>query len=113
MPKKDIYPLRCWRFHPEKGQKLMTVESQEDMDDLEEAGWVDTPAKFEESEIDSGELNEEAESLLVKFNEDPKSLTKDEHVLLGKALGVHPIQSRWAEETLINKIQEKLDNGND
>ncbi|MCK4621291.1 MAG: hypothetical protein KAT62_03650 [Desulfuromonadales bacterium] len=51
-------------------------------------------------------------SLLEQFKEDPYSLNKDEHVILGKSLGIQTMISSWAEKTLIAKIKGQLTNGN-
>lgn len=57
-------------------------------------------------------LADGVDSLLVRFNEYPHGLTKDEHVILGKNLGIKTMISSWSEKTLIAKIQEQLGNGN-
>ena len=108
-------PKRMWLYHPEKGAKLFTFEDEADIDDLEQEGWRDSPAEFKQAEESSdegyAELTAEQQSLLSAFQENPESLTKDEHVELGKGLGLK-LMKAWKEETLIAKIQEKL-NGND
>ena len=91
------------------------VEDEADIDDLEQEGWRDSPAEFKQAEESSdegdAELTAEQQGLLSAFQENPESLTKDEHVELGKGLGLK-LMKAWKEETLIAKIQEKL-NGND
>jgi hypothetical protein len=56
-------------------------------------------------------LADEVASLLERFKADPKELTKEEHVLLGKGLGIKVMISSWSEDTLIKKINEQLANG--
>ena len=56
-------------------------------------------------------LSDDVAFLLERFKNDPKSLTKDEHVFLGKNLGIKTMISSWSEDTLINKINEQLANG--
>ena len=46
-------------------------------------------------------------SLSDRFNEYPKSLTKEEHILLGKNLGV-TLRKTWSEAVMIEKITAKL-----
>ena len=62
---------------------------------------------------DGPSLTEEVASLLERFKVDPKELTKDEHVFLGKNLGIKVMISSWSEDTLIKKINEQLANGDD
>lgn len=47
------------------------------------------------------------EELLEKFEEDPKSLTKEEHIILGKELGLK-LRINFGEDTMISKIKEAL-----
>lgn len=61
-------------------------------------------------EAEEGE-EDEAAALLVQFQRDPKSLNKDQHVQLGAALGLR-LMKAWNEGTLINKINEALNDGN-
>ena len=69
------------------------------------------PDAQSESEGGDNEAPGATDSLLEQFKEDPYSLNKDEHVILGKSLGIQTMISSWAEKTLIAKIQEQLDNG--
>jgi len=48
-------------------------------------------------------------TLLERFNEDPKSLNKEEHIILGKELGL-TLRINWGEDTMIDKITEALNN---
>lgn len=73
-----------------------------------EATNVKEPEQEEEELSDKEE--EEASALLAQFQRDPKSLTKDEHVKLGAAMGLR-LMKAWNEDTLINKITEALNNG--
>ena len=52
----------------------------------------------------SDDINE----LQDKFADDPKSLTKEEHLALGRALGVK-LRINFGEDTMIEKIQAKLE----
>ena len=47
------------------------------------------------------------EDLLAKFKVDAKSLTKEEHIILGKTLGLS-LRINFGEDTMITKIQEAL-----
>lgn len=58
---------------------------------------------LKQSDSEAEELNE----LQDRFNEDPKSLNKEEHIILGKALGLS-LRSNWGEDTMIEKITEAL-----
>ena len=67
------------------------------------------------NEIEDGESadihgGESSSQLLEQFNEDPESLTKEEHIELGKSLGVS-LRSNWGESVMIEKITEKLNSG--
>ena len=55
----------------------------------------------------SDEGADELNALLDRFNEDPKSLNKEEHIILGKSLGV-TLRSNFGEDTMIAKITEAL-----
>tara|TARA_R110000823_G_scaffold78797_8_gene179606 strand:+ start:712 stop:1344 length:633 start_codon:yes stop_codon:yes gene_type:complete len=48
------------------------------------------------------------EDLLAKFKADAKSLNKEEHIILGKTLGLS-LRINFGEDTMINKINEKLE----
>jgi DNA primase large subunit len=58
---------------------------------------------LKQSDAEADELNE----LQDRFNEDPKSLNKEEHIVLGKSLGLS-LRSNWGEDTMIEKITEAL-----
>lgn len=58
---------------------------------------------LKQSDAKADELNE----LQDRFNEDPKSLNKEEHIILGKSLGLS-LRSNWGEDTMIEKITEAL-----
>lgn len=47
------------------------------------------------------------EDLLAKFKADAKSLTKEEHIILGKTLGLS-LRINFGEDTMISKINEAL-----
>lgn len=51
------------------------------------------------------------EDLLAKFKADAKSLNKEEHIILGKTLGLS-LRINFGEDTMINKINEKLEEAN-
>jgi hypothetical protein len=55
----------------------------------------------------SDEGADELNALLDRFNEDPKSLNKEEHIILGKSLGL-TLRSNFGEDTMIAKITEAL-----
>tara|TARA_R110000737_G_scaffold223978_1_gene238897 strand:- start:361 stop:981 length:621 start_codon:yes stop_codon:yes gene_type:complete len=50
---------------------------------------------------------DDKEDLLAKFKADAKSLTKEEHIILGKTLGLS-LRINFGEDTMITKIQEAL-----
>lgn len=56
--------------------------------------------------INTSEIKED-EDLLAKFKVDAKSLTKEEHIILGKTLGL-TLRINFGEDTMINKINEAL-----
>lgn len=103
---------KTWRYHPTKPPKLVDMEDEETLERMHSEGWRDTPAAFEDKhERDEGsepQLTEEQKALLTAFREDPKSLTKDEMVLLGKGFDLK-LMKAWKEPTLIAKLQEHLD----
>jgi hypothetical protein len=107
-------PYRKWMYHKDSKPKMFTFKDQEEIEDMRKKGWCDSPAEIEnvvkpepEQEGDDYDTDE----LLEAFNADPQSLTKHEHLALGKSIGV-TVKSSWKEETLISKIQEHL-NGDD
>jgi hypothetical protein len=63
-----------------------------------------------EPDEENDEADGEAAAMLVQFRTDPKSLNKDQYVQLGAALGLR-LMKAWNEDTLINKINEALTNG--
>jgi len=63
-----------------------------------------------ESNHDEAGLSDDLQQLLEQFNEDPESLNKDEHIKLGKGLGVS-LRSNWGESVMIEKITKKLNSG--
>lgn len=108
---------RTWMFHKTQGKRLFTFEDTEQdrerFEALKEEGWADTPAVFaEEPEPtqDDG-MSQAQRNLLEQFKIAPETLNKDQHVELGKGLGLN-LMKAWKEETLIAKIQEHL-NGDD
>lgn len=50
---------------------------------------------------------DDKEDLLAKFKANAKSLTKEEHIILGKTLGLS-LRINFGEDTMITKIQEAL-----
>lgn len=127
-------PINKFMYHPEHGKRLVKGITEDKYQELLDAGYYDSPADFpqvsespdensssntELQGADAGETQAEpvpetqaepedgSTDLLDRFEEDPKSLTKDEHVALGKSLGIHLIKS-WKEDTLIAKIQAKI-----
>ena len=82
--------------------------------EAERRGLKDGGEPFEEGEeLDESEgfINTSAidddEDLKAKFINDPKSLTKEEHIILGKQLGVS-LRINFGEDTCIEKINEAL-----
>ena len=133
--------MKKWLYHAEEKAKIIDTDEC-DIADYYAAGWRDSPAdldspapvrkveKTEETKIQAAlvgeeeqaapageeeELDDEAEerasALLLQFKRDPASLTKDEHVELGAALGIQ-LMKAWKEQTMINKINEVLTDGN-
>lgn len=108
--------IPTFMFHATKGQRLFKLDPEQYEDQLKELaeeGWKDTPKcmefKKDEPEPDNGpvSLTAEQEALLAQFVQEPAKLSKDELLELGKALDVK-LMKAWKEETLIKKIQEVL-----
>lgn len=110
-----------YMFHKDcpKGRKFDAAV--EDMDALAADGWVDNPAKIGapavvETKTDSKKPGPDeglgGRDLLAIFNAEPTRLTKPELVELGKAHGAGMLMVNWKEETLIKKVREAIDNGN-
>jgi hypothetical protein len=74
------------------------------------SGFIDNQ---EIEELDGTELIinttaiDDDEDLKVKFLTDPKSLTREEHIILGKELGVK-LRINFGEDTMISKINDAL-----
>lgn len=68
------------------------------------------PAGKDPVDEDDEEEHQTSAGLLVRFNSDPGSLSPDEFVQLGSAVGVHLLKT-WKPQTMINKISEVLNNG--
>ncbi len=100
--------MRKWLYHPQHEPKLFTLQ-EGDLAKLRGEGWADSPADFigELEQQDSPALTAEQQGLLSAFNDEPESLTKDDHVELGKGLGVK-LTRNMSEATMISKIQEQL-----
>lgn len=113
MPEETV-KVPTFLFHPEHGQKLFKLD--EDLaEELEEQGWVDSPAGFDvkkapEKKPDntSTELTKQQEEYLQVFLVKPEKLDKPELVELGKGFGVK-LMPNYKEETMISKIKEALD----
>ena len=65
-----------------------------------------------EEELDTDQMInttaiDDKEDLLAKFKANAKSLTKEEHIILGKTLGLS-LRINFGEDTMITKIQEAL-----
>lgn len=65
-----------------------------------------------EEELDTDQMInttaiDDKEDLLAKFKTDAKSLTKEEHIILGKTLGLS-LRINFGEDTMIAKINEVL-----
>lgn len=76
-----------------------------------DAGEGENTASGADDVIEHEEDDEdEAAALLVQFQTDPRSMNKDQYVKLGAALGLR-LMKAWNEDTLINKINEALTNG--
>ena len=75
------------------------------------------PSEFDindnpEEELDTDQMInttaiDDKEDLLAKFKTDAKSLTKEEHIILGKTLGLS-LRINFGEDTMISKINEAL-----
>ena len=81
--------------------------------EAERRGLKEGGEPVEETETDGTEemINttdiDQDEDLLAKFKSDAKSLTKEEHIILGKQLGV-TLRINFGEDTMIKKINEAL-----
>jgi hypothetical protein len=82
--------------------------------EAERRGLKDGGEPFDEDEVldgTEGMINTSAidddEDLKAKFINDPKSLTKEEHIVLGKQLGIS-LRINFGEDTCIEKINEAL-----
>lgn len=80
-------------------------EGGDTVDNGGESEELDTDQMINTTDIDQDE------DLLAKFKADPKTLTKEEHIILGKQLGV-TLRINFGEDTMINKINEKLEEMN-
>ena len=67
-------------------------------------GWADTPAAFK-----TPAHTDRTDDLIAMFRTDPYRLTKDEHVQLGRTLGL-TLDKRRRESTLIDQITAALPN---
>jgi hypothetical protein len=48
--------MKTWLYHPEKGAKVFDSDV-DDMQALDETGWKDTPAAFEDIASDTGQAD--------------------------------------------------------
>jgi hypothetical protein len=104
-----IKPLRKWMYHKDCKPKMFTFKNEDEIDELKKTGWCESPAEFNAVEPEpEPEPEPDTDELLEAFNEDPTTLTKDEHIALGKSMGL-TLKVSWKEDTMIAKIQEQLD----
>lgn len=68
---------------------------------------VEEDEKLDTDQIINTSNIKEDDDLLAKFKADAKSLTKEEHIILGKTLGVN-LRINFGEDTMITKINEAL-----
>lgn len=100
-------PYRKWMYHKDRKPKMFTFKSQEEIEEMRQKGWCDSPAELDNVVEPEGD-DYDTDELLEAFNEDPATLTKDEHIALGKSMGL-TLKVSWKEDTMIAKIQEQLD----
>ena len=81
--------------------------TEEEAPELLDNGWYLTLGEAEEGKIKEEVIELDEETLLDQFKENAESLTKVQHVELGKSLGLS-LKASWKEATLISKIQEAL-----
>ncbi len=106
--------MKKWLYHPDKGANLFTLKDGE-LPKLRADGWCDSPADFTDQpeqqekpeQQEEPTLTAEQQGLLSAFNDNPESLTKDDHVELGKGLNIK-LTRNMSEATMIGKIQEQL-----
>ena len=96
-----------------RGNKGKTFDykgcTEEEAPELLNNGWYLTLEEAEEGKIKEDVIEiEEDDTLLDQFKEDPESLTKAQHIALGKELGITLTMS-YKESTMIEKIQNELD----
>lgn len=105
----------CYIYHPEHKPRIVD-EAVEDMDALAAAGWVDTPAKFEdESEEDDNQptnLPGLLDQLVKRFSDDPDSLTDKEIMQLGDYFNANT-KATCKRETNIKRLKEHIINVDD
>lgn len=100
-------PLRKWMYHKDCKPKMFTFKNENEIEELKKTGWCESPAEFNTAEPEP-EPEYDTDELLEAFNEDPATLTKDEHIALGRSMGL-TLKASWKENTMIAKIQEQLD----
>ena len=88
-----------WIYHPTEPPAMVPAT------DRIPDGWADTPAAFKTH-------TDRTDDLIAMFRADPYRLTKDEHVQLGRTLGL-TLDKRRRESALIQQIQKVVGNGDD
>lgn len=86
---------------------LMRLSEEEIKEKLDSGKWFDCPSKVTDGKIVTNETSSPSE-LELKFKQDPASLTKEEHIALGKDLGIK-LTMNYNEDTMINLITAELD----
>jgi len=71
-------------------------------------GQSDDTAELDTDQVINTTEIDDDEDLLAKFKTDAKSLTKEEHIILGKELGVK-LRINFGEDTMIDKITSALE----
>jgi|AntDeeMetagen192_2_1112575.scaffolds.fasta_scaffold06200_3 hypothetical protein len=108
-----------WRYHANKPAIMVDMEDDPLLERLHAEGWRDTPAAFKDRTEDIQQdsdawpddgLGNVQRALLAAFNDDPDTLTKDEHIHLAEGLGIK-LDRRSNQTTMITKIQEALTRG--
>jgi hypothetical protein len=87
-----------------EGGEIVTVDSEHS--EVFKLGQETVETDGSENFINTSDINDD-EDLLAKFKDDPKKLTKEEHIILGKTLGLS-LRINYGEDTMIGKITEKL-----
>ena len=118
---KGKYPkVNRWFYKYGEEPFLLQTDDESEAEQMIKDGWGDTPALLKEpvkAEVEQvAEPDEDTPAELVAlismFEDDPESLNKDEHIVLGKFYGLK-LSKSMKEETMISKIQEKLNANNE